>query len=68
MTYAEGDVCRLTGELGKRYVIERIKLNGEVDVRGERGLRTVLSERIIPTNDARPVLTSAPPAPRRGKR
>lgn len=63
--YAEGDVVRLTGESGKRYVVKRIKLNGEVDVAGERGLRTVTSDRVILVHEARPPVLSAPAPTRR---
>ena len=69
MTFAEGDVVRLHGEHGKRYVVKRIKLNGEVDVAGEHGLRTVTADRVIPVRDAPPTLLSAAaPARRRGTR
>lgn len=59
--YAEGDVVRLTGEHGKRYVVKRIKFNGEVDIMGERGMRTVTSDRIVWCPEPeRPVIASAP--------
>lgn len=69
MTYAEGDVVKLLGERNKRYVVERIRLTGEVDVRGPRGLRTVLSDKIIATpHDAAPAIPSAAPPKRKGRR